>query len=142
MTDIRQAVRKKRQQQRAKIDLSGPGQARTDDPDTAKDAANALVASTLRRDVVFAYVRAGDKGLNGDEMHTHVNRIRSQRGEYPVPRDSVVPRRPELDRAGLLEKHPDGMTRPGISGRSQEVWVATDFAKRIYNELAPEDDSD
>jgi hypothetical protein len=132
LANIRQARDVKRHAHK-KIDLSGPGQARADDPDTAKEAANTLVANTLRWDVVLAYVRAGDKGLNGDEMHTNVNRIRSQRGEYPVPRDSVVPRRPELDRAGLLEKHPDGMTRPGISGRSQEVWVATMLARKIIN---------
>jgi hypothetical protein len=132
MADIERSRRalRRRDREQLELDLSGPGQARRDDPDTAKEAAILLgTGETLRRDIVNVHVKAGPRGLTGDQMHEQVNALRIKRGDNKVDRDSVVPRRPELERLELLEK--GEFKRPGNHGRDQEVWVATQKAKRL-----------
>jgi hypothetical protein len=99
--------------------LDGPGQARTTDRRTAKKAALTLgKPGQLRHTVLAAMCDAGEHGLTNDEMYEAVDPGRN-RG-----RDSWVPRIGELIQLGYVAPL-DGITRPGRSNHSQQVFAAT-----------------
>lgn len=89
--------------------------ARWTDPDTSREAAATAtgLAAARRRSVLLAHAAAGDSGLTGEELAA------ACREDYAV----VGPRRPSLERAGLVEYA--GYRRPNSKGNPERVYRCT-----------------
>ena len=99
-----------------KEDLKGGGSSRRKDPDTSKIAAR-MSQEDSRGRVLFAFLKAGIKGLTNDEMYEAVD------PEFTRARDSWVPRVGELKRMGLVRG--TQAIRPGRHKVSQQVNIVT-----------------
>jgi hypothetical protein len=101
--------------------------ARRTDPSTSTDAAKAMsghVLTALQRDVLAAVLDLHDRlcrGANASEVQVWLN----EHGRF-VETNSVGSRFNELREALLLRQ--DG-ERPGLSGRSQQVFFPTDAGR-------------
>lgn len=96
--------------------LSGGGQSRRGDPDTAKVAAR-ISQDDQRGQVLLTIARAGETGLTNDEMYLAVDPDRTK------DRDSWVPRIGELKVHGWVRG--TERTRPGKRNVHQQVNVIT-----------------
>lgn len=90
--------------------------ARLTDPETAHEAAHrARSRSAADADLVLkAHARAGEQGLTGYELEKATGR----------PYQSVGPRRPALEAAGLIVKA-QGVRRPNARGNAEQVYRIT-----------------
>jgi len=90
--------------------------ARLTDPDTAHEAAHrARSRSAADADLVLkAHARAGEQGLTGYELEKATGR----------PYQSVGPRRPSLEAAGLIVKA-EGVRRTNARGNAEQVYRIT-----------------
>ncbi len=98
------------------FDLLSEPVARMTDPDTAHEAAHrARSRSAADADLVLkAHARAGEQGLTGWELEKATGR----------PYQSVGPRRPSLEAAGLIVKA-QGVRRTNARGNAEQVYRIT-----------------
>ncbi|MCB0967722.1 MAG: hypothetical protein KDB37_12875 [Ilumatobacter sp.] len=97
--------------------------ARPSDPATSHEAAQRASTHELsdRLLCLKAHVYAGDRGLNGDELELRTGR----------PYESLGPRRPDLEKAGLLTKATTTGGKPLKRNRKQ-VYVATPAGREAW----------
>ncbi len=91
---------------------SNPAKARLTDPQTAHDVTKRVKVTEHTQIVLDAHRTAGERGLTGDELEQLTG----------LPYQSCGPRRPALERAGLLVK---AGTRPNRRGNTEQVYKAS-----------------
>jgi len=92
---------------------------RTTDPDTSREAAESINVNRMESIVLFHIWNSGPNGVTQDELLAELS---------PHYRYSTVTSRPAaLKRKGLVVD--SGERRPGVSGRSQIVLIAKEFAE-------------
>lgn len=110
------------------LDLFTAPAARHTDPPTAHAAADAakLTATEMRNRVLVAHARAGEHGLNGDQLAEAVGH----------PYESCGPRRPSLERHDppLIEK---AGKRPNHNGLLTQVYRITAAGREAAAALSP-----
>lgn len=94
------------------------GLARNTDPDTSHAAAESVDTTRLEMIVLDTITACGSLGATWDELHTRtgLNKASISPRFRPLCNKNLI--KPKIDDSGKK------ITRPGVAGRAQTVWIA------------------